>query len=304
MRRFVALLFVALVLVTCATVPTPPVVGVPGPPGHVRYIIGGDSRDDSSHVLPWAFAEARARAASGFIFLGDMELTPQLDEHFRAALPALGSIPFYPALGNHEVRLFGIVSVEHEAAEAVFRRRFLGTPATPIESSLQGRVVYGVTLPGGVHLVALDNVSQAGFGQDQLAWLERDLASARRDPSVKYIIVGMHQALAKNGVTKHSMDADGPRAIADSDAALALFVKYRVSLLVASHLHAYLAYTTAGIPSYITGGLGAPLDGSTQRAPDYAFHHFLQVDVEDSGLHVSVVRFPGSSSVAEGKDKD
>ncbi len=300
MRRLLAVLFACAVLVTCATVSSPPAVrGTPG--GDVRIIIGGDSRDDSSQVLPWAFREARARAASAFFFLGDMELTPQLDEHFRKALPLLGSVPFYPTLGNHEVRLFGISSLGHNAAEASFRKRFLDTPITPVHSSLPNQVVYGVTLPGGVHLVALDNVSQAGFGKDQLDWLERDLSAARQDPQVKYIIVGMHKPLAKNGKTTHSMDADGFQAIADADAALALMVKYDVSMIVASHLHAFMQLELDGIPMYITGGLGAPLD---KGGPDYAFHHFLQVDVGDKKLHVTVVRFDGKPSIGTGEDND
>lgn len=297
-RVSLPLLFGFLVSLDCASTPTPhPVTGTPG---GIRYIIGGDSRDDVAQVLPWAFREARAREASAFFFLGDMELTPSLDEHFRAALPLLGSVPFYPALGNHEVKFFGFLPTDHARAEANFRRRFLDTSATPIHSSLPEKVVYSVTLAGGVHFVALDNVSQNGFGKDQLAWLEQDLDHARQDAAVKYIIVGMHKPLAHNGITAHGMDSDGSAAIAESDAAVALLSKYRVSLLVASHLHAFVAYKTAGIPSYITGGLGAPLD---RGGPDYSFHHFLQVNVGES-LTVDVVRFDGARSEGTGEDRD
>jgi hypothetical protein len=118
---------------------------------------------------------------------------------------------------------------------------------------------------------------------------------------VRHIIVGMHKPLAHNGKTTHSMDADGEQAIAESDAALALLVKYRASLIVASHLHGFLKFEVGGIPSYITGGLGAPLD---KGGPDYSFHHFLQVDVGDDGLHVTVVRFDGQRSIAEGEEKE
>jgi 3',5'-cyclic AMP phosphodiesterase CpdA len=264
-------------------------------------MIGGDSRDDAAHVLPWAFREARARGATAFFFLGDMELTPQLDEHFRSALPLLGPVAFYPALGNHEVKWFGFASIGHDAAESAFKSRFLDTPLTPIHTSIPNKVVYGVTLAGGVHFVALDNVSQAGFGKDQLAWLDADLARARQDPAVKHIIVGMHKPLAKNGVTNHAMDADGAGAVADSDAAIATMAKYGVSLIVASHVHAFAAFKTSGIPTYISGGLGAPLD---RGGPDYSFHHFLQVDVNGDDLRVSVVRFDGKPSVGDGEDKD
>ena len=162
-------------------------------------------------------------------------------------------------------------------------------------SSIENKVVYSVDLPGGMHFVALDNVSQNGFGAEQLAWLASDLDQARGNPSVQHIVVGMHKPLAKNGVSTHGMDRDGPQALADSDAALALFVKHRVSLILASHVHEFAKLAQAGIPSYITGGLGAPLDRS---GPEHAFHHFLQLDATDDGIQVTVVRFDGQPSMA------
>jgi hypothetical protein len=287
--------------VACNGESAPPITGTPGT--HPRYIIGGDSRDDAAHVLPWAFQEAKARAASGFLFLGDMELTPQFDEHFRKELPILDPVPFYPVLGNHEVRLFGIVAAGHARAEKAFRERFLGNTRTPVVSSIPDKVVYSVNLPGGVHFVALDNCSQDGFGDDQLAWLGKDLSAARQDPAVRYIIVGMHKPLARNGVSTHSMEHDGARGVADSDAALALMVQNRVSLIVASHMHEYAKIDEkrwGGIPGYITGGLGAPLSAASA---DHAFHHFLQVEVGDDGLHVTVVRFDGKPSIAVEEEK-
>jgi hypothetical protein len=266
------------------------------PPSGPRYIVGGDSRDDASHVLPWAFKEAKSRDATAFFFLGDMELTPELDAHFASELPLLDPIPFYPALGNHEVRVFGFMPLGNRAAEKAFKARFLGTPRTPVTSSIEDKVVYSVDVPGGVHFIALDNVSQRGFGAAQLAWLEHDLETARQSPAVRYIVVGMHKPLAHNGVSTHGMDGDGAQAIAESDAALALFVKYKVTLLIASHVHEFAHFNLAGIDSYITGGLGAPLDRS---GPDHAFHHFLQLDVGDAGIEVTVVRFDGKQTMGD-----
>jgi hypothetical protein len=266
------------------------------PPSGPRYIVGGDSRDDASHVLPWAFREAKARGASAFFFLGDMEITGFLDPHFVSALPYLDPVPFYPALGNHEVRVFGFLPLGNQAAEKAFRKRFLGTARTPITSSLEDKVVYSVDLPGGLHFIALDNVSQAGFGRDQLEWLATDLDRAIINSEVRFIVVGMHKPLAHNGASTHGMDSDGAQAVADSEAALKLFVSHKVALLVASHVHEFMHYKTKGIDSYITGGLGAPLDRS---GADHAFHHFLQLDLGDDEIHVTVVRFDGKPSIGE-----
>jgi 3',5'-cyclic AMP phosphodiesterase CpdA len=271
--------------------PPPPSVPANPPPGSVvRYVVGGDSRDDASHVLPWAFREAKARGASGFFFLGDMELTPQLDAHFANELPLLDPIPLYPALGNHEVRVFGFMPLGKAEAERAFRRRFLGTSRTPVTNSITDKVVYSVDLPGGLHFIALDNVSQNGFGPAQLAWLGLDLEQASQNASVRHIVIGMHKPLAHNGVATHGMDSDGAQAIADSDAALALFMKFKVTLILASHVHEFAHFSQAGIDSYITGGLGAPLDNS---GPEHAFHHFLQLDLDGDAIKVSVVRFDG-----------
>ncbi len=288
--------------VGCGGEPAKPPPVTPGPPrAGIRYLAGGDSRDDKSRVLPWAFREARARGAKAFLFLGDMELTPQLDSHFRNELRDLDPVPFYPVLGNHEIRLFGFAPIGVGQAEKEFRQHFLDTARTPVHSSLPGRVVYSVNLPGGLHFVALDNVSQKGFGPDQLAWLASDLERARADARVRFVIVGMHKPFAKNGVSTHGMDQDGEPAIADSDAALALLQKHRVSLILASHVHEFAELEQGGIKSYITGGLGAPLDRS---GPEHAFHHFLESELGEKDLTVSVVRFDGKPTLADGEMED
>jgi hypothetical protein len=291
----------ALVMVStlfaCGGSPAPaPVVPPSPPPVGFRYLAGGDSRDDSSHVVPWAFAEAKARQASGFFFLGDMELTPELDRWFSDELTQLGPVSFFPVLGNHEIQQFGFLPIGVASAEKSFRQRFLGSVDGAPASALVDKVVYSRNLPGGVHFVALDNVTQHGFGLDQMAWLEVDLTRAHADASTKHIIVGMHKPLAHNGISPHGMDNDGPGAIIDSDAALALFRKNGVSLILMSHVHQFARLELGGIPAYITGGLGAPLDNV---GAERAFHHFLQIDVSDAGLEVSVVKFGGKQTVAQ-----
>lgn len=304
-RSALALLVVAGILIPACRAPAPPAMPAPSPPplpsSGVRFIVGGDSRDDAAQVLPWALREAKARQACAFVFLGDMELTPSLDGRFEKALLLLDPVPFYPVLGNHEIKTLGFLPLHVAHSERKFRARFLGTPRTPVRSSLEGRVVYSADLPGRVHFVALDNVSQNGFGSEQLSWLAADLDAVRTSSSADRIIVGMHKPLAHNGVSTHGMDADGARAIVDSDAALALLVEHRVDLIVQSHVHEFAFLTQGGIPAYITGGLGAPLD---HAGPEHSFHHFLQIDLEGGALHVTVVRFDGASSVAQNGDED
>jgi len=271
------------------------VVQPSAPPVGFRYLAGGDSRNDSQHVVPWAFAEAKARRASGFFFLGDMEITPELARWFRDELAQLAPVPFYPVLGNHEIHQFGFLPIGVAQAEKSFRVKFLDSVHGAPPSALTDKVVYSVDLPGGVHFVALDNVTQHGFGADQMAWLADDLTRARADATTRHIVVGMHKPLAHNGFSTHGMEHDGPAALADSDAALALFQKNGVSLILMSHVHQFAKLELGGIPAYVTGGLGAPLDAAP---PEHAFHHFLQLDASDTALQVSVVRFDGQQTVA------
>lgn len=266
--------------------------------GVTRLAIGGDSRDDHGGVVPWAFKEASRRGAKAFFFLGDLELTFAEDALFLKKLPDLGDVFFYPAIGNHEVETLGFVRMSPaESRERVkeFKEKFVKAHGVNL-ADINDAVAYSADLEGGIHLIALDNVSRKGegFGSEQLKWLAADLDAA--SVAKKIILVGMHKGLAKNPVTTHAMDEDGPSAIQDSDAALALFKKYKIAMVFVSHSHMYAAYNQAGLEVRLTGGLGAPLVKGLSE-DNGGFHHFLLVDVARAGstppLLVQVVKFPG-----------
>jgi hypothetical protein len=264
-------------------------------PGALRLAIGGDSRDDHSQVLPWAFTEARRRGANAFIFLGDLKLTPLLDKLAAPQLAKLDGVPFYPVIGNHEVEFLGALRLRGTAhAVKEFKEDFLTVPGLKV-APLAEVAAYSADLGEGIHFVALDNVSRPGegFGAQQLAWLAADLQAA--SAAKKVILVGMHKALARNPVTTHAMDEDGASAIADSDAALALLKQYKVAMVFVSHSHMYASYNQDGIEVRLTGGLGAPLVKGLAEA-DGGFHHFLLLDLpspsdNQAPLPVEVVKF-------------
>jgi hypothetical protein len=224
-----------------------------------------------------------------------MEITGLEDRLFMPRLRDLGGIPFYPVIGNHEVELFGAVRLSSgRRAVDEFKEDFLRKPGFRVAPLPQ--VVYSVEIGAAIHFIALDNVSRRGegFGGAQLSWLGGDLKAASEAKSI--ILVGMHKALAKNPVTTHAMDEDGPSAVRDSDAAFALFKQYGVAMLFVSHSHMYAAYNQDGIETRLTGGLGAPLVKGLAEA-DGGFHHFLLLDVPAGGdkslLRVEVVKFNG-----------
>ncbi|HYM76575.1 MAG TPA: metallophosphoesterase [Candidatus Dormibacteraeota bacterium] len=271
------------------------------PQGTIRIAIGGDARDDRSGVVPWAFKEARKRGSKAFVFLGDLELTPSEDELFLRKLNDLGGLPFYPAMGNHEIETLGVLRRDDAKSRArvkTFKQHFVKVPVN--FAPLEDVAAYSADLEGNVHFIALDNVSRRGegFGAEQLNWLEADLKSA--SAAKKVILVGMHKGLAHNPVTTHAMDEDGAAAVKESDAALVLFQKYKVAAIFVSHSHMYAAYDQGGIEVRLTGGLGAPL---VKGLPENegGFHHFLLVDVPAGESKtpplIEVVKFPGTPKV-------
>jgi hypothetical protein len=277
----------------------------PGP-GVIRLAIGGDSRNDTSHVLPWAFQEAKRRAAKAFFFLGDLEITASLDKRIRPEIADLGGVPFYPLMGNHEVEFMGILPLaDRKHAVKKFKQNFIAATGVKL-APLDDVVVYSADLAGNVHYIALDNVSRRGegFGKDQHDWLEADLRAA--SAANKVILVGMHKGLANNPITKHAMDEDHASAISDSDAALALFKQYKVAVVFVSHSHRYAAYNQDGVEVRLTGGLGAPLVKGLAEA-DGGFHHFLLVDVPLGGngapLQVEAVKFKGGPPSEDTQDE-
>ena len=299
----------------CTPLPDLPEQGV------TRLAIGGDARDDFAGVVPWAFKEARKRGSNAFFFLGDLELTSAEDDLFLTKIPDLGNVPFYPLMGNHEVETLGFIRMPPEKSIGrveKFKEKFVRPSSVrPVKfAEIDEVVAYSADLQGGVHLIAMDNVSRAGegFGDKQLDWLRDDLKLA--SDAKKTIIVGMHKGLANNPATKHAMDEDGQSAIDDSNKALTLFQQYKVALVVVSHSHMYSAYKQAAdkqlpeIEVRLTGGMGAPLVKGLTPAKG-ALHHFLLVDVpageNTTPLPVEVVMFPGKghwSLIDELKEKE
>lgn len=143
--------------------------------------------------------------------------------------------PWMPAAGNHEIeKQNGPIGLG--AYQAYFK-----LPSTETDPELAG-LWYSFTV-GSVRVIVLqndDNALQDGgdvyisgySGGRQLAWLQKELAAARKSRDIDWIVVAMHQVMISssdaNGADLGLREKYGP-----------LFDKYGVDLVLCGHEHDY-----------------------------------------------------------------
>ncbi len=143
--------------------------------------------------------------------------------------------PWMPAAGNHENE-----KANGPLGFGAFQTYF-DVPSTESDGELEG-LWYSFDV-GSVHVVVLqnddfclqdggDNYVRGYSGGRQLAWLQRDLAAARRSRSVDWVVVCMHQVMISsadfNGADLGLREVYGP-----------VFDRYGVDLVVCGHEHDY-----------------------------------------------------------------
>jgi 3',5'-cyclic AMP phosphodiesterase CpdA len=144
--------------------------------------------------------------------------------------------PWMPAVGNHENEL-GNGPVGFAAYQTYF-----ALPDSRSDEPLRG-LWYSFTA-GAVRFISLSNDDVSfqdggnfyvyGYsGGSQKRWLERELAAARHDPSIDWVVVFMHQTAIST--TDRSNGAD----LGIRQEWLPLFDQYQVDLVLCGHEHHY-----------------------------------------------------------------
>ncbi|WP_244917495.1 purple acid phosphatase family protein [Mycobacterium shimoidei] len=144
--------------------------------------------------------------------------------------------PWMPAAGNHENEM-GNGPVGFAAYQA-----FFALPDSGAEAPLRG-LWYSFTA-GSVRVISLNNDDVCyqdggnfyvhGYsGGAQRRWLETELADARRDPDVDWIVVCMHQPAISTADRTNGAD------LGIRQQWLPLFDRYAVDLVVCGHEHHY-----------------------------------------------------------------
>jgi hypothetical protein len=158
---------------------------------------------------------------------------------FAVTRELLASVPYYPAVGNHDIGWGGA----QDNTDDIF-----ALPQGPADRP-PGAYWYSRDI-SDVHLVFLD--SNAYDRTDQELWLESDLAAARARKA-RAIIVFTHDGPYARGY-------HGGSAIA-RDRYVPILLKYKVDLVLSGHDHIYQRGDAKGLRYVVSGGGGASLYG-------------------------------------------
>jgi hypothetical protein len=145
--------------------------------------------------------------------------------------------PWMPSPGNHENEL-GNGPIGFAAYQTFFR-----VPEAAGQTKLTRGLWYAFTV-AQVRVISLanddvcyqdsgDSYVRGYSGGAQRAWLEAELAAARRDPAIDWIVICMHQVAISTADKTNGAD------LAIREEWLPLFDRYGVDLVVCGHEHHY-----------------------------------------------------------------
>jgi len=253
------------------------------------FVVSGDSRNCGDVVMPSIAAGTHAGHARFYWHLGDLRFIRDFDQDYRQLNPKatiaeyladawgdaqrnqiepFGDIPVFLAIGNHEVippksrEAFMLTFADWLDAPAIREQRLRDDP-----HDHRVRTYFHWSIEG-IDFVSLDNASPEQFDDGQLQWLKGVLERDRRDPEVRAIVVGMHEALPDSLAHSHSMDDE---LIEQTTGRLvyAQLLELRASkpvYVLASHLHLviegifdtpYWREHGGVLPGWIIGSAGA-----------------------------------------------
>lgn len=214
---------------------------------------------------------------------GDMVLhgTDEADwqRFFAITQPLLGSVPYYPAIGNHDLGWDG-------ADAARDTSEIFALPPGPRDRP-PNAYWYSYDL-ADIHLVFLD--SNAYELRAQEAWLEADLAAARAR-KVRAIVAFTHDGPYSRGYHRGNLDA--------RTRYVPILVRHGVALLFSGHDHLYQRGAQDGLDYVVTGGGGASLYAASCGVPGkracpvadgmrafFREHHYLVLTIDATQLEL------------------
>ena len=264
-------------------VATAPEVGKAVP---FSFVVVGDSRGGvESHRR---VVERMSQEVPDFVLgTGDMvddgSRQDQWQQFFDVENPLLRNNVYFPAVGNHDRQGRGRTADTYRA--------YFSVPENGHETERYYAFTYATA-----RFVILDSNIYSFALTDQTSWLERELAGARSDPSIRHIFVVMHHppfSVSLHGGARDLRERWTP-----------LFEQYQVSAVFSGHDHVYTRAEHEGVRYFISGGGGAPLYPRRPRSNpiDLAavkkferVFHYLRVNVTSGRVEVTGVRADGTT---------
>ena len=233
------------------------------------FAIYGDSR--TNHAVHRRVVEGIIKTDPKAVFLvGDLVEQGQDPQEWarfnQITAPITSASKLYPLIGNHD----------------------LGGKRFQENFELPNNEQWYSIEQDGILFIMLDDNSDLKQGSAQYAWFEACLKA--RGEKAKFTVVMFHRPVFTTG--SHAEDEAGIKGIL-----LPLFEKYKVSLVVNGHVHAYERLFVNGVYYVVTGGGGAPLSPQS-RTVEYSqvylpVYHFCQLCPQEDRLAIRALDLDG-----------
>jgi len=218
------------------------------------------------------------------------------DDFIDKQIKAFGSTQYFLGIGNHEL-LGGKTRDDFRKkfqawlTEEPIHSQWLADQARGLASE-EGDTYYHF-VKNGVDFIYLDNADTASFSAPQVMWLGKLLKLDAEDPSVKTIIVGMHEALPFSKSRDHAMDMTCQGICSGQQVYDLLFRAQNLSAPPAQRKHVYVfcshdhyyqedifntpEHQGQVLPGWLVGTAGA------QQYTQTILYGYLQVEIKPDG---------------------
>jgi hypothetical protein len=293
-----------------------------------HFAVSGDSRNCGDIVMPAIAKAAQADNAEFYWHLGDFRAIYRFDQDYwethltsdpRALniasyldgawrdfldtqLAPFAPMPVFLAVGNHE-----LIPPKTREDLLVQFSDWLNAPAIREQRLRDNPRDYRVRtyyhwIKDGVDFITLDNASPDQFDAGQMGWVKNVVQRDESTPSVRAIVVGMHEALPQSISSNHSMD-QSPQGEQTGQQVYQSLLRFKQTsqkpvYVLASHSHFYMEgvfntefWRTHGgvLPGWIIGTAGAeryplpPHASDAKQAKTHVYGYLLATVSESKG---------------------
>ncbi|KAK7341102.1 hypothetical protein VNO80_24026 [Phaseolus coccineus] len=229
----------------------------------VSVLLGGDLGQSFDSNITLSHYGLSPRKGETVLFVGDLFYADNYPNHDNVRWDTWGrfterSVAYQPwiwTVGNHEI------DFAPEIGETVPFKPFSHRYHVPYEASQSTSPLWYSIKRASAHIIVLSSYSAHGKGMPQYKWLEEELPKVNRSET-PWLIVLMHSPWY-NSYNNHYMEGETMRVVYE-----AWFLKYKVDVVFAGHVHAYeRSERVSNIAYNVINGLCTPV--KDQSAPVY-----------------------------------